>query len=358
MEEAYVQTTSLGNGLSLKAGRFFSGVGYLNPQHAHTWDFVDNPLAYQAMLGTQYGDDGVQLTWLAPSDQYIELGAELGRGRGFPGSDAGRNGAGMTALTAHTGGDIGASHSWRAGLSVLNAKASDQGLVATNAVGSTVTNAFAPSFSGGARVAVGDLRAESDVLELDVTERDSFERFLDAVAEGFGRLDVLVNNAGIMTRGPFLDVPQKDYESMWAINVAGTFLCSQYALKPMVKARYGRIINLSSQLARMSVGTGGFAAYAATKGAVEAFTRAMAHEFGQHGVTVNAIAPGGIDTDMSKAVMTPEYRERSKEFQRSINSITDAARKKNLEAAALAYVDATPKCVNCHQYIRQKRPDK
>ncbi len=61
---------------SLKAGRFFSGIGYLNPQHAHTWDFVDNPLAYQAMLGTQYGDDGVQLSWLAPIDQYLELGAE------------------------------------------------------------------------------------------------------------------------------------------------------------------------------------------------------------------------------------------------------------------------------------------
>ncbi len=58
VEEAYMQTTSLGNGLALKAGRFFSGIGYLNPQHAHTWDFVDNPLAYQAMLGTQYGDDG------------------------------------------------------------------------------------------------------------------------------------------------------------------------------------------------------------------------------------------------------------------------------------------------------------
>src|SRR5439155_1002307 len=62
--------------------------------------------------------------------------------------------------------------------------------------------------------------------------------------------------------------------------------------------------------ARASVGTGGFAAYAATKGAIEAFTRAMAHEFGPHGVTVNAIAPGGIDTDMSRAVMTPEYRAR------------------------------------------------
>ena len=152
VEEAYVQTTALGNGFSLKAGRFFSGLGYLNAQHAHTWDFVDNPLAYQAMLGTQYGDDGVQLNWLAPTEQYLELGAELGRGRSFPGNSAGGNGAGMIALTAHTGGDVGESHSWRAGLSVLNAKANDQGLIAIDTVGSVVTNAF----SGRTRVWIAD----------------------------------------------------------------------------------------------------------------------------------------------------------------------------------------------------------
>src|SRR5450432_1795136 len=152
VEEAYVQTTALDNGLTLKAGRFFSGIGYLNPQHSHTWDFVDNPLAYQAMLGTQYGDDGVQLTWLPPLDQYVELGLELGRGRSFPGSDTGRNGAGMVAVTAHTGGDIGDSQSWRAGLSMLNAKANDQGLLATDASGSTVTDAF----SGSTRVWIAD----------------------------------------------------------------------------------------------------------------------------------------------------------------------------------------------------------
>ena len=152
IEEAYVQTTSLGEGFSLKAGRFFSGVGYLNPQHSHTWDFVDNPLAYQALLGTQYNDDGVQLTWLPPIDQYVELGVELGRGRSFPGTDTGRNGAGMSAFTAHTGGDIGDSQSWRAGLSMLNAKATDQSLLATDAGGSLVTDAF----SGSTRVWVAD----------------------------------------------------------------------------------------------------------------------------------------------------------------------------------------------------------
>ena len=152
VEEAYIQTTSLGNGLSLKAGRFFSGIGYLNPQHAHSWDFTDNPLAYQALLGTQYGDDGVQLSWLAPSEQYIELGAELGRGRSFPGNDNSRNGAGMSALSAHTGGDIGVSNNWRAGLSMLNAKATNQNLAALDASGSLVNNAF----SGSTRVWVVD----------------------------------------------------------------------------------------------------------------------------------------------------------------------------------------------------------
>ena len=152
VEEAFVQTTALGNGLSVKAGRFFSGVGYLNARHAHTWDFVDNPLAYQALLGTQYAEDGVQVTWLAPSDQFVQLGAEIGRGRGFPGADNSRNGAGMTALTAHTGGDFGDSHSWRAGLSLLNAKAEGQELLGLGAASNAATHVF----SGRTRVWVAD----------------------------------------------------------------------------------------------------------------------------------------------------------------------------------------------------------
>lgn len=152
IEEAFVQTTSLGNGLTVKAGRFFSSVGYLNSQHAHTWDFVDAPLAYQALLGTQFGDDGLQLAWLAPTDRFFELRGELGRGRGFPGNAAGGNGAGMAALAAHTGGDIGVSHSWRAGLSVLQAKAADQLLTAIDTAASMVTNAF----TGTSRVWIAD----------------------------------------------------------------------------------------------------------------------------------------------------------------------------------------------------------
>lgn len=152
VEEAFVQTTALGSGLGLKMGRFFSGVGYLNSQHAHTWDFVDAPLAYQAMLGGQHGDDGVQLSWLAPTDLYLALGAELGRGNGFPGGGDSRNGSGMGALTAHLGGDVGSSHSWRAGLSVLSAKAGAQDLQWTDRSG----NVQIATFDGRTRVWVAD----------------------------------------------------------------------------------------------------------------------------------------------------------------------------------------------------------
>ena len=122
VEEAFVQTLGLVHGFTLKAGRFFSGIGYLNERHAHTWDFVDNPLAYQAFLGTQLGEDGVQVKWLAPLDTFLEFGAELGRGANFPGAESNRNGAGNATLFAHVGGDIGASQSWRAGLSYLRAR--------------------------------------------------------------------------------------------------------------------------------------------------------------------------------------------------------------------------------------------
>jgi len=122
VEEAFVQTTSLGNGLTVKAGRFKSSIGYLNSQHSHVWDFVDAPLASQAMLGGQFADDGLQVAWLAPTDTFIELRGEIGRGLSFPGTNSSRNGAGAAALALHTGGDVGDSSSWRAGASVLDAK--------------------------------------------------------------------------------------------------------------------------------------------------------------------------------------------------------------------------------------------
>jgi hypothetical protein len=133
VEEAFVQTRAMENGLNIKAGRFLSSIGYLNSQHAHTWDFVDAPLAYQAFLGGQYKPDGVQAKWLAPIDQFLEIGVEAGSGSGFPGNDRNKNGAGAVSVFAHIGDDIGDAASYRAGVSYLHTGAEqrayeDQGL--------------------------------------------------------------------------------------------------------------------------------------------------------------------------------------------------------------------------------------
>lgn len=126
VEEGFLQTRELGGGLNFKAGRFLSSIGYLNSQHAHAWDFVDAPLAYQAFLGGQYKPDGVQVRWLAPTDVFLEVGAEFGSGRAFPGNDRNKNGLGSSAVFAHVGDDIGDSGSYRAGVSWLHTASNDR----------------------------------------------------------------------------------------------------------------------------------------------------------------------------------------------------------------------------------------
>ena len=151
-EEVYFLTTSLPTGLTLKAGRFFSGIGYQNDQHQHVWDFIDAPLAYQAFLGGQFGNDGAQLKWLAPTDIFLELGVEAGNGENFPGSARNRNGVNASALALRVGDDIGVSHSWLVGLSALRTHAENRNFTQTDSFG----NDAASSFTGRSNVAIAD----------------------------------------------------------------------------------------------------------------------------------------------------------------------------------------------------------
>lgn len=148
VEEAFVQTTALPNGFTARAGKFFSDIGYQNSKHSHTWDFTDQPLVYRALLGEQFGDSGVQLKWIAPIAMFVELGGEAFRGSGFPAGGAAYDGNGAWTTFAHIGGDIGPTHSWRAGLSYLNADAVDREsmLVSGDVIG----------FTGSSRVWVAD----------------------------------------------------------------------------------------------------------------------------------------------------------------------------------------------------------
>jgi hypothetical protein len=142
IEEAYFRTTALPSGFTAKGGRFFSGLGYLNEVHSHAWDFADQPLVYQAFLGNQLAQDGVQLKWLAPTDLFVEIGAETGNGQAFPGTRRNRNGVNGEALFAHVGGDLGASASWRVGASWLELQAEDRSFEDVNEFNETVLNSF------------------------------------------------------------------------------------------------------------------------------------------------------------------------------------------------------------------------
>ena len=120
IEEAFVQTTALGHGLTVKGGRFFSALGYQNSVHAHAWDFVDPSLVQNTFFGPNYGDDGLQVNWVAPVEAVLfEVGAEIGRGKDAPANDRGKNGIASSVYYAHLGGDAGTGGSYRVGVSTL-----------------------------------------------------------------------------------------------------------------------------------------------------------------------------------------------------------------------------------------------
>ena len=150
LEEAFIQTLGLGDGMTVKAGRFSSELGYLNKQHAHTWDFADAPLVYRGLFGNNLIDDGLQFTYIAPTDIFLQLGAELLSGSRRPA--AGRtNGIGAWTAFVDVGGDIGVEHSWQLGLSHWQANNIKDRESGGHAHGGGDT-AETPSFSGESKI--------------------------------------------------------------------------------------------------------------------------------------------------------------------------------------------------------------
>jgi len=125
VEEAFIETLGLSNGMTLRAGRFFSPIGYLNEKHIHAWNFADAPLIYRGLFGNQLSTDGLKLSYVLPTDQYIEIGGTVGNGDQHPGSGE-HNGVGDWLVFAKTGGDIGSNHNWQLGLSHWQASPDDR----------------------------------------------------------------------------------------------------------------------------------------------------------------------------------------------------------------------------------------
>jgi len=173
---------------------------------------------------------------------------------------------------------------------------------------------------GGAHVIVAD-RAESrdelaaairsqggqaSALDVDVSDETSVMAMLDAIEQDQGRLDILVHSAGVGIEKPFLETSLAEWQRVVDIDLTGTFLCCQAAARLMLKNNYGRIVTLASTAGVR----GGFrrAAYGAAKGGVIALTKVMAVELGPLGVTVNALAPGAIETELVAKMHSPETR--------------------------------------------------
>jgi 3-oxoacyl-[acyl-carrier protein] reductase len=143
-------------------------------------------------------------------------------------------------------------------------------------------------------------------LILDVSDRSSAQAAVEAVVEAQGRLDHLVNNAGVTRDNLMLRMKPEEWDAVLATNLTGAFHCTRAALRPMVKQRYGRIVNVTSVVGL--TGNAGQANYAASKAGLIGFTKAVAREVASRSITVNAVAPGFIETDMT-AAMTAEARE-------------------------------------------------
>ena len=176
-------------------------------------------------------------------------------------------------------------------------------------IGFAIAEAFGAQ---GAHVAVIDLRREdvdkavraltdlgfsASGYVASVTDPEAVETALAAIAEKYGNIDCLVNNAGVTRDNLVLRMKEEDWDLVLDINLKGAFICTQKVFKHMMKARRGSIINIASVIGIM--GNAGQANYAASKGGLIAFTKSCAREFASRGVRVNAIAPGFIETEMT-----------------------------------------------------------
>jgi len=186
-------------------------------------------------------------------------------------------------------------------------------------IGGAIATAFARE---GADVAVLDIKldaAEAKVASLksfgvkafavnaDVSNEAQVTAAIEKVRAGLGGIDILVNNAGIDTTSVVAEMDTAMWDQMIAVNLRSVFLCTRAVLKPMIEQKFGRIINIASQLGHK--GAAEMAHYAAAKAGVIGFTRSLAYEVARDGITVNAICPGPIETDLFRA-LPEEWKKR------------------------------------------------
>lgn len=145
--------------------------------------------------------------------------------------------------------------------------------------------------------------------KVDVTSRDSINHLVTDTIKTYGKIDILINNAGISRPTRVLEITEEEWDLIFSINMKGLFLCTQAVLPNMIENKYGRIVNLSSVSGKRGGGIFGGSHYSASKAGVLGFAKACAREMAEYGITINSVAPGLIDTDITGGALTPEKRE-------------------------------------------------
>ena len=144
---------------------------------------------------------------------------------------------------------------------------------------------------------VRDAGAKCEIFKGDVASPEDVRALFAGVSDAFGRVDILVNNAGITRDNLMMRMKEDEFDEVLRTNLKGTYLCTRAALRPMVRARWGRIVNVGSVVGL--VGNAGQANYAASKAGIIGFTKSVAREVAQRGITVNAVAPGYVETELT-----------------------------------------------------------
>ena len=191
---------------------------------------------------------------------------------------------------------------------------------AAKGIGAAIADLLAQQ---GKHVVIGDIDEEqaaakaealssaggaASALRIDVGDPASITSAFEIIDRRYGRCDIVVNNAGIAKTFPFVDFPLDSWQAHLTINLTGVLLCAQHGARRMMRERWGRIINIASVAGMRAVGVGR-TGYGTSKAAVIGLTRQMAVELAEHGITANAVAPGPVDTPMTRVLHSSEFRQ-------------------------------------------------